>query len=186
MKNKDRFDTRCWRYRAIANPHEVIAELFSLAAVYHFRSMIGKLLYYAGEDKIFCQRSPADVLLYLKSIRSLIKAAHALRHKKQSPVNDLPDGSGFTEGNEWLEFPRFLSQKEYRNPYRVFRKFFKYQRMEQWVKDWEELVEAALSRNRGDLDVNAIAAYRLLVKLVEAAHVLNHEATKTQRDTGDL
>ncbi|MGN6491643.1 MAG: hypothetical protein ACTHLE_06560 [Agriterribacter sp.] len=174
MKNKDRFDTRCWRYRSIANPHEVIAELFSLAAVYHFRSIIGKLLYYAGEDKIFHQRSPADVLLYLKSIRSLIKAADALKHKKQLPANTLANSGSVAGGDTWNEFPRFLSQKEYANPYRVFRKFFKYRRVEQWVKDWEELVEAALSRNRGDLDVNAIAVYRLLVKLLEAAHVLNH------------
>lgn len=170
MKNKDRFDTRCWRYGAIASPTEVIAELFSLAAVFHFRNMIGKLLYYAGEDRIFRQRSPADVLLYMKAIRSLIKAAHALKDKKQSPVTNLPLS---TEPQAWREFPRFLSPKEVRDPYRVFRKFFKYQSVEQWVKDWEELVEAALSRNRGDLDVNPVAAYRWLVKLVEAAHLVS-------------
>lgn len=180
-KQPDVFDTLCWRYEVITDPQQVIAELFTQAGMEHFRSFVGKVCFYAAEERIIKSRSPLDVLLYMKSIRSLIKAAAALQKQKNSVVSvnttDLFNRKYFCRHNNdataWTAFPRFLSAKEYCNPYRVFRKFFKYLPLEDWLRNWEELVEAALSRSNGDVELNITGIYRMLVKLLEAAHLVD-------------
>jgi len=75
--------------------------------------------------------------------------------------------------SDWEDFPHFLSVKEFCNPYKVFRKFFKYQDLDAWVHDLEESVDAALSTCNGELGLEMIVMYSHLVKLAEAAHLIN-------------
>lgn len=184
MKKKhheDHFDTRCWNGTTITDPRQVIAELFSQAGIDFFRTFMGKLLCHAGEAKSYRHRSPGDTLLYMKSIRSLILAAHELKATKRSAIRiaeaDLVNkkyyASHYETSDEWTDFPRFLSKKDCCNPYRVFRKFFTHLPVKEWLHYWEELVETALSRSRGEPEGNVIAIYRHLVKLVEAAHLVD-------------
>ena len=63
--------------------------------------------------------------------------------------------------------------KEFCNTYRVFKKFFKYQPLEKWLRDWEEMVDCALSKYSGGMEIDMIATYTHLAKLVEAAHLIN-------------
>ena len=124
--------------------------------------------------------SPGDVLLYSKLIRSLIKAAHALRHKKHSAVTIKKEElfhkkyycSHYVSADVWKELPRCLSEKEYSDPYRVFQQFFSYQSLGNWLQCWEQVVENALNS-----DTTAIAAPLTvcihLIKLVEAAHLVD-------------
>ena len=81
--------------------------------------------------------------------------------------------SHYVSSNEWEEFPRFLSVKEFCNPYKEFRKFFKYQDLHAWVHDLEEIADCALSKYSGELGLEMIAIYSHLVKLTEAAHLIN-------------
>lgn len=180
-KIKDVFDTQCWYYKVITDPYQVFAEAFSHSEMPHFRIVIKKILYYAEAEQIYKEKSPCDVLLYMKVIRSLIKAANVLKEKKKSPINLLGVNlfdkryyrSHYESTSEWEEFPRFVSLKEFGNPYLVFKKFFKYQRIEQWVHDLELLVDCALSRSSGGLEMDMLTIYTLLEKLTEAAHLIN-------------
>ncbi len=81
--------------------------------------------------------------------------------------------SHYLSSNGLEDFPRFLSVKEFCNPYKVFRKFFKYQDADEWVHDLEEIVDSALSKNNGELGLEMITIYSHLVKLTEAAHLIN-------------
>ena len=132
---KDIFDTRCWLYQVHTDPYQVFAEAFSTAGMDFLRRFIKKILHYAEANEIYCQKSPCDVLLFMRVIRSLIKAADHLKEIKKGPIT-VSEGDAFNKkyyrshylsSNEWEEFPRFLSVKEFCNPYKVFRKFFKYQ-----------------------------------------------------------
>ena len=180
-KDKDIFDTQCWYYNVITDPYQVFAEACSHTGLSHFRRVIRKLLQYAEAEKIYREKSTCDVLWYMKIIRSLIKAADVLKEKKKSPVEvsemDLFDKkyfrSHYQSADELEEFPRTLSVKEFCNPYRVFHKFFKYQDLDQWVHDWEQAVECALSRTSGKLGMDMLKIYSYLAKLVEAAHLIN-------------
>lgn len=179
--SKDAFDTVCWHYSIIADPYQVFAEAFSFSEMCSFLRMIKKILHYSAEDVIYRDDSPSHVLLYMKIIRSLIKAAYQLKEKKQSVI-EVSEHQVFNKNyycshinspTQWQDFPRFLSVKEFCNPYKAFRKFFKYQSMDIWLHDWEEMVDYALSEYNGGTEINMIAFYTYLCKLVEAAHLIN-------------
>jgi hypothetical protein len=178
---KDAFDTECWCHRIIADPYQVFAETFFHSEMCHFRSVIKKIFHYAEADEIYKDKSPCDVLLYMKIIRSVIKAAHSLKEKKKGPI-DVSELNVFNKNyycshlktsTEWEDFPRFLSMKAFCNPYPVFKKFFKYQTLEKWLRDWEEAVDCALSECSGGMEIDMIGTYTHLAKLVEAAHLIN-------------
>lgn len=179
--SKDAFDTVCWHYSIIADPYQVFAEAFSFSEMFCFLRGIKKILYYAAEDVIYREKSPSHALLYMKIIRSLIKAAYHLKEKKQSGI-DVSEYHLFNKNyfcrhfkpsTAWEDFPRFLSVKEFCNPYLAFKKFFKYQSIEIWLHDWEEMVDLALSEFNGGQEMNMIAFYTYLSKLVEAAHLID-------------
>lgn len=184
MKKKqptDTFDTQCWFYDEITDPFQVFAEVFTYADMAHFRNSIRKILSYAEAEDVYLEKSPCEILIKMRVIRSVINAAHTLKEKKRSPVSvsarDVFDGkyyrSGSLPNSRWKDFPRHLSLKEFCNPYKVVKKFFNYQPMEKWVHDVEEIVDCALSRNRGELGLNMLFIYVQLSKLVEAAHLIN-------------
>ena len=171
----------CWYRSIVADPYQVFAESFLHSEICHFRSVIKKIFHYAEADKLYKDKSPCDVLLYMKIIRSIIKAAHHLKEKKKGPIhvsehhvlNKNYYCNHLKTSTEWSDFPRFLSMKEFCNPYRVFKKFFKYQPLEKWLRDWEEMVESALSKYSGGMEIEIIATYTYLAKLIEAAHLIN-------------
>jgi hypothetical protein len=178
---KDVFETQCWLYDVITDPYQVFAEAFSTAGMDFLRRFIKKILHYAEVNEIYCQKSPCDVLLFMRVIRSLIKASDGLKDIKKGPImvsegdvfNKKYYRSHYLSSNGLEDFPRFLSVKEFCNPYKVFRKFFKYQDADEWVHDLEEIVDSALSKNNGELGLEMIAIYSHLVKLTEAAHLIN-------------
>ena len=178
---KDIFETEGWLYKTISDPYQVFAEAFSTADMDFLRGFIKKILHYAEANEIFLQKSPCDVLLFMRVIRSLIKAADSLKQIKNGPVI-VSEEDAFNKkyycihnlsSGQWADFPRFLSVKEFCNPYKVFKKFFKYQPCDEWIHDLEETVDCALSKNSGELGLEMIAIYSHLAKLVEAAHLIN-------------
>ncbi len=179
--SKDVFDTKSWCYNIVTDPYQVMAEAFSTAGMHHLRSFIKKILHYSEAQEVYPENSPCNVLLYMRVVRSLVKAAHILKEKKNGPI-EVSEHDAFNKNyycshyqlpNEWEQFPRFLSMKEFCNPYKVFRKFFTSQPLEEWLHDWEEVVDCALSQCSGELNLEMIAVYRRLCKLVEAAHLIN-------------
>jgi hypothetical protein len=184
MKEKvseDIFETECWSYKVINDPYQVFAESFSMAGMAHLRSFIKKILHYAEANEIYRQESPCDVLLRMRVIRSLIKAADCLKEKKSGSIIDSAEDvfnkkyycSQYLSSSQWDDFPRFLSLKEFCNPYKVFKKFFKYQDAHAWLHDLLETVDCALSKNNGELGFEMVVIYSHLVKLAEAAHLIN-------------
>jgi len=178
---KDEFETRSWCYRVVSDPYQVLAEAFSTAGMPHLRSFIKKALHYSDAKKVYPENSPSDVLLYMRVVSSLIKAAHVLKEKKKGPI-DVSEHDAFNKNyycshyqlsNEWEQFPRFLSMKEFCNPYRVFKRFFNYQILDEWLNDWKEVVDCALSQCSGELNLEMISVYTHLCKLVEASHLIN-------------
>ena len=84
--SKDVFETKCWSYKIISDPYQVFAEAFSTAGMDFLRSFIKKILHYAEANEIYRKKSPCDVLLFMRIIRSLIKAADSLKEIKKGPV----------------------------------------------------------------------------------------------------
>ncbi|SDC16182.1 hypothetical protein [Niabella drilacis] len=178
---KDPFDTACWSRGGITDPRQILAEVFNCSDIETLRTEIKQIVSYAQVDKLYKDHSPCDVLLDMKMVRSVLKAAHALKDEKISPVavsaNDIFDKSYYcsphSKSGLWSDFPRCLSRDEFCNPYRVLKKFFKKQSLSKWVQDWEAMTECALSRHSCDTDLGSLQFYMRLVKLVEAAYLID-------------
>jgi hypothetical protein len=64
---EDIFETECWLYKVNTDPYQVFAEAFSTAGMDFFRRFIKKILHYAEANEIYREKSPCDVLLFIRS-----------------------------------------------------------------------------------------------------------------------
>lgn len=184
-KSKDKFDTECWLNNIITDPYQVFAELFTSSECFYLRYFIRKLIKFATVPKIYSEKPPADVILYKRMINSTIKAAHALKDKKCSAIvvdkDDLLNTkyyqSHYMFTDNWTDFPRFVTKKEYCNPYLAFRKFFNYKPLNKWIILWRGIVDDALNPDGGGYLEHELTVYVHLAKLIESAHLLDVRET---------
>jgi hypothetical protein len=117
----------------------------------------------------------------MRMVRSLILAAHALKEEKKVQLQVSDDElfnknyycSNLHSKNEWMEFPRALSKREFCNPYVVFKNFFKSQDLIKWLADWRDVGDSALCEFAGQLELDRLKLCTYLLKLVEAAHLID-------------
>lgn len=79
--------------------------------------------------------------------------------------------------DNWTDFPRFLTKKEYCNPYLVFRKFFNHRSLNDWIIIWRDIVDAALNPDGVGYLEHELTVYIYIVKLIEAAHLIDVRET---------
>jgi len=178
---EDFFDTQCWMNEILIDPYKVIAELFSSSECYHLRVVIRKMIQCTTSSKIYSDKPPADVILYLRMVSSIIRAAYPLKDKKRGEIvvdkDDLLNKkyyrSHYTLTNKWTDFPRFLTKKEFCNPYIVFRKFFKYKSLITWINTWRDIVDGALNPDGVGYLEHELTVYIHLAKLIEAVHLVD-------------
>jgi hypothetical protein len=184
-KQDDYLATSLWYREVIKDPYQVIAKFFTCATINSYRKTIKDVLISISKDKLYRKDSPGDLLLEFKMIESVINAAYLMNHeKKKSPIDISPTDvfnknlycGRHTYLTEWDYFPRSLSMKEFIDPYSVFKKFFRYQKLEGWKKDMQEILEYALadiSFFEGGLTFDVLSIYFHLTKLLEAAHLID-------------
>jgi hypothetical protein len=181
QNQKDIYETRIWAGIAVTDPYQVLAETFSTSGTYRLKFFIQRLIESATSEGIYDDKPPVDALLYTRLIHSVIKAAHVLKDTKRSAIevddDDLLNPAFFACNrmfhDAWIDFPRFLSKKEFCNPYSVFRRFFKFLSMQNWVDYWREAGDRALSPESSNYDISELKTCTHLFKLIEAAHLID-------------
>ena len=91
------------------------------------------------------------------------------------PVPALYCGMAHKHYTAWDYFPRYLSRKEFADPYRVFYKVARYKKLPEWRDLVQHLFSSVVSGKRIYTcceDENFYITGRLLLKLVEAAHLV--------------
>ena len=176
---KDVFKTRCWNGQVITDAYQVFAFCFSKAEIAIYRNFIEELILCSQENVVYNRNEPFDTIVYMKAIRSVILAAESLKDNK-SPIEissfEPLDKRYFlrhSEADVWSSFPRFLSFKEYSDPYLMFQKFFKLECSKDWTKVLKEVMEFALSIDSVMPVINTIKIYTYLSGLLEAAHLID-------------
>ncbi len=140
----------------------------------------------ASSNQTYEKRNPGDLLFSLGLLESVINAAYLLnKEKKQSPlsidVNSVFDPNlfrGWLGGDltDWDYFPRMLSLKEYKDPYIVFKRFFKFRDLADWKTDLRTIAEYALVRtslSEACVEMDTLSIYLFLTKLIEAVHLID-------------
>lgn len=176
-----------WSKTQIADPYEAIAECFTSCHLTDFRKFITGVFLFIYRDKIYNKTTPSTLLVDFQILELLINAAYLINKKrKKSPIM-IMDNEAFNKNLycknsgscEWDLFPRFLSLKEYKNPYKVFKDFFKYRELDEWKQDLEEILSSTLSKyaDYAELNVHVLPMYIHLMKLIEAAHLIDVRET---------
>ncbi|HEY4290234.1 MAG TPA: hypothetical protein VGN00_24200 [Puia sp.] len=185
----DYLENSNWYKEEITDPYQVIAEFFSAADMKGHRKIIKDLLFAANSKKIYSKDSPGDLLFHMKLFESLINSAHLINQEKKKSPLEISDYDVFnpnlfrgwdSDSNDWDFLPRSLSLKEYRDPYVVFKRFFKFMDLASWKRDLQEVLDFALVKDflfEAGVFIDCLSIYLHLTKLIEAAHLIDVRET---------
>lgn len=167
----DVFETQCWAYHIISQPQELLAESFNYATIGRFRKYIQWVLLAAAEPCICNKEEPGLLMAGFQVINSVMLATATLLQdhiagKELPPVAADPS----------LLKLRLLGAKDRADPYRVFRRFFKYQSTGLWKQDLSRALGYALCRSAEGGTMNLLPLYWHITRLMEAAWLINVRA----------
>ena len=169
--------------------YECIRSFFDHFVIEDAVSRLESIIKAAASKKIWKKEAPAQMLLYMQLLGELITAAFEITEncsKREIAIikNDSEDAapapgdyvSHYRDCNPWSCFPRSLTIKQYRNPYKAIKKFTRYATLLQWKTYMEDCTEYALLDARIDDAMQSydVLAIRLrLLQLIEACHLLD-------------
>ncbi len=176
----------------ISDPLQVIHDFFDYCPLRIYRKYISAIVKAAYADSYWTKDAPATLLRFHEKMLCLIEAAfvinsnprnlkfnYSLIEDHQAIKKEIIDQSlyvGRSAGSSnWDFFPRYLSEKEFLNPYRVFRKFFQFRSLPGWRDQLYELIYYSLISDGTDtagVEIDFLSIYLLLQKLIEAAHLI--------------
>jgi hypothetical protein len=174
------------------NPYKVIEALFSENSLEHYKKYISSMIKAAFSEGYWTKSDPGSLLHFQERMECLIRAVYLfvkngekkIKKKNQvilesSSVEKQIDTSSFCipiDGNSiWELFPRYLAKEEFVNPYLVFKLFFEYKDVNEWLKEFKEIISYALSSFGSDavLEFDFLEINRQLQKLIEASHLIH-------------
>ncbi|WP_185205511.1 hypothetical protein [Chryseobacterium sp. C3] len=130
------------------------------------KERLNLIMQYAAQRKIRIPEDPSVVFYFHQSLRSFIRAAYSLRkdrgkwlvHELSEHKNPMLKGS--------------LSEKEYRDPTKVFKKAFKKYRLEEFEEFLSEIVYFSLGKFNNAPERNIVDPYLHLIKILDAAWLI--------------
>jgi hypothetical protein len=170
-----------------------ISEFFSAYSIAQARKYLQKILKAANANRT-SGMNPSSILYFFERLQQLYtasmlihqsglhrEAANITAPKSQAPdIANYPQYCGWNVPNApWYFIPRSLSEKEYFNPYKVFKKLDAYASEGTWKYIFHELREYTFLKgsfsDAGD-NYNILEIYILLNKLLEACHLIEVRA----------
>lgn len=176
----------------IVNPYLVINYFFRDYSLQDAKKHINGWMTGLYEKVNWIKKRPSDLIYFTERCFQLIEAGWLLSQKdNRNRLANLslqykPDEIDFMDPNLycaaqfkascWSYFPRFLNKKEFINPYKVFSKFFKFQSLEEWKTQLQNVFYLTLSGF--DVDhtgetINTLGFTKRLNKFVEACQLIN-------------
>jgi hypothetical protein len=170
-----------------------ISEFFSAYSLAQARKYLQKILKAANANRT-SGMNPSSILYFFEKLEQLYTASMLIHQSGlqrdaaiiTAPENEAPDLANYPHycgwnvpSAAWYFIPRSLSEKEYFNPYKVFKKLDAYASEETWKYIFHELREYTFLKgsfsDAGD-SYNILEIYILLNKLLEACHLIEVRA----------
>jgi hypothetical protein len=186
-----------------SNPYKVIEDFFSTAPLEHYRKYISSMLQAAYSEGYWKKSNPGSLLFFQELMEKLMTGTYLFikPHKNRIPIKKkaiLKDSAirneidpvlyyGWHHNSAmWEFFPRYLTKKEFLNPYLAIEKFFKTKDLKTWLKDFKELISHSLSPfgNETGVEFDYLRIHKHLQKLVEAAHLIEARVIRTNHNIG--
>lgn len=166
-----------------------IREFFESFTLPDARNYLSSAVKAAESKQIWNDAAPTDLLYFFESMEALLSAVYSIVKEgnkiKKVILPKSPDACELTRYHlycgrydqlkPWDYFPRILSAKEYRDPYKALQNFT------YWApkKEWKEYLRYLLSYSLGasslsDLGVNLelVRISEFLQKMLEASHLI--------------
>lgn len=181
------------------DPYKFIDYFFSVAPLVQRRRYIYSMLRAAYSEDYWRISDPGSLLFFQRNMRGLIKATYLFVSKeknktiikktailKKEAVNGTIDPVTYFGRNQggdmWAFFPRYLSKKEFIDPYDAIKKFFEFKSLDEWLRGFNEIISYALSPygNESALEIDYLEINKLLQKLIEATHLILIRVSKSE------
>ncbi|WP_294331400.1 hypothetical protein [uncultured Chryseobacterium sp.] len=165
-KNNIDFESRFWSGRSKLSPVALGDVFFQFHDLATAKERLNLMMQYAIQGKTRIPEDPSVVFHFHQSLRSLIRAGWCLRKKPGKWIGEaVPE-----TGNPLLYGS--LSEEEYRDPVRVFRKAFKQYRLEELEDFLSDLVYFSLGTFNHLPERDIVGPYLHLIKMLDAAWLI--------------
>lgn len=166
MKKTIPFESRFWSGR---NKHSALALMdvfFQFHDLVTAKERLHRIMQYAAQRKTRIQEDPSVVFHFHQSLRSFIRAGWCLQKKRGKWLfHSLPgQSSPMLQGS--------LSEKEYRDPAKVFHKAFQEYDLEEFEEFLAEVVHFSLGTFNNVPERNILGPYLHLIKMLDAAWLI--------------
>jgi hypothetical protein len=165
--------TSIWYKERIVDPRQIIRDFFIYSDLAFYRKTIKQVIRVASSNRIWTKSEPGELVDEFKWLESVINAAYILNKKGKREFPKVAPVIGSESRRDFI--PRFLTAKEYGNPYLVFRRFFAFRSLASWKQELQALLDHCIrstSIREEDKEVDIIGLYVYLTKLVEAAYLI--------------
>jgi len=167
MKKKSiDFESRFWCGRKKHSALPLMEVFFQFHDLVIAKKHLNLIMQYATQRKTRIPEDPSVIFYFHQSLRSFIRAAYSLRkdrgkwlvHELSEHKNPMLQGS--------------LSEKEYCDPAKVFRKAFKKYRLVEFEEFLSEVVYFSLGTFNNVPERNIVDPYLHLIKMLNAAWLI--------------
>jgi hypothetical protein len=193
MSKRLDYDEAVPETKEVYDAYAAIARFFDGYGLDYSRKMIFKTL----RDALVAEPTklhPGRLVEFLRALGKLVDSALCIHtnssfrpagkvilEENQFPALEVYKDYFGWEGRAtmWRFIPRALSGKEYADPYKVFGKISRLGDSSRWGGIFDDLTDYCFfpqSFSEFNEEVNVLVLYRLLDKLVEAAHLVNVRA----------
>jgi len=142
-------------------PYNTINAFFDCYGLSNARSILSKMIKTADSERSWKASSPSHLLYFSEKMKELMKVAFSiicfhdyrnevvLEKEDNDPLWSLTEYQHYCSGHvrytPWHFFPRYLSRKEFLDPYKALERFTQYQNFTKWKHTFKELLHHALS-----------------------------------------
>ncbi|MBA4167525.1 MAG: hypothetical protein H0X41_08300, partial [Chitinophagaceae bacterium] len=185
MKKKtDYLTSSIWYKLVITDPYQIIAEYYSTYNVSYVRKTIRQIIRSAYSNNVWDKGTPEHLLFDFEKLESVVNACFLINlEKKHSPIQVNEENlfnrnlfrSWHANYTDWDEVPKFLSIREYHDPYLGITRFFRYKNIHEWKELLNKILRYAFSSGsiRAEVaDFDTLAVLGKLTKLIEATHLI--------------
>jgi hypothetical protein len=166
-----------------------IREFFESFTLPEARNYLSSVLKAAESKHIWNDAAPTDLLYFFESMEALLSATYSIIKEgnkiKKVILPKSPDACDLTQYHlycghynqlkPWDYFPRMLSAKEYRDPYKALQNFTSWAPKKEWKMNLRYLLSYSLGASSlSDLGVNLelVRISEHLQKMLEACHLI--------------
>ena len=165
-KNSIDFESRFWCGRKKHSALPLMEIFFQFHDWVTAKEYLNLIMQYAVQRKTRIPEDPSVIFYFHQSLRSFIRAAYSLRKNRRTwLVHELSEHKN-------LMLQGSLSEKEYHDPAKVFRKAFKKYRLEVFEGFLSEVVYFSLGTFNNVPERNIVDPYLHLNKMLDAAWLI--------------